>query len=72
MLTNSKFALSLALVLATASAAMAGPKHAVRHQTAIQRQVPASTYLSFGSVRSTGSVNEPTYMTIQDIGNRDY
>jgi len=39
---------------------------------AIRRQVPADAYLSFGSVRSTGSVNQPSYMTIQDIGNRDY
>jgi hypothetical protein len=72
MLTNSKIALSAALVLATASAAVAAPKQAVRHQTAVERQVPASAWLSFGSVRSTGSVNQPTYMTIQDIGNRDY
>jgi len=72
MLTNSKIALSLALVLATASAAMAAPRHAVRHQTAIQRPVPAGAYLSFGSARSTGSANQPLYMTIQDIGNQDY
>jgi len=63
MLTNSKIALSVALVLATASAAMAAPKHPVRQNTAIQRQVPAGTYLS--------SVNQPLYMTIQDIGYRE-
>jgi hypothetical protein len=68
MLTNSKIALSLALVLGTVSAGLAAPKHAVRHHTAIQRQVPAGAYLSFGSVRPTGSVNTPTYMKIQDIG----
>jgi len=39
MLTNSKIALSVALVLATASAAMAAPKNAVRHQTAITPSV---------------------------------
>jgi hypothetical protein len=44
MLTNSKFALSVALVLATASAAMAAPVDPVRHNTAMQRQVPAGTY----------------------------
>jgi hypothetical protein len=71
MLTNSKIALSVALVLATASAALAAPKHPVRHNTAIQRQVPASAWLSFGSVRSTGSVNQSLYMTIQDIGIRE-
>ena len=32
-MTNSKFALSVALVLATASAAMAAPKHPVRQST---------------------------------------
>ena len=68
MLTNSKIALSVALVLATASAALAAPKHTVRHQTATVRQVPANAYLSFGSVRPAASTNEPTYMKIQDIG----
>ena len=67
MLTNSKIALSVALVFATASAAVAAPKHAVRHQTAIERQIPANDWLSFGSVRPANSANEPTYMKIQDI-----
>ena len=35
MLTNSKIALSVALVLVTASAAVAAPKQAVRHNTAM-------------------------------------
>jgi hypothetical protein len=57
MLTNSKIALSVALVLATVSTAFAAPKQAtVRHQPTIERQVPASAYQSFGAVRSTGSV----------------
>ena len=68
MLTNSKIALSIALVLATASAALAAPKHTVRPATKIERQVPANAYLSFGSVRRTNSVNEPSNMKIQDIG----
>ena len=68
MLTNSKIALSVALVLATASAAIAAPKHSVRHQTAVARQVPASTWLTFGSVRPANSTNEPLYMRIQTIG----
>jgi hypothetical protein len=59
MLTNSKIALSVALVLASASAALAAPKHPVRHDTAIQRQAPANAYLSFGAVRSTGSAKQP-------------
>ena len=44
MLTNSKCALSVALVLATASAAIAAPMDSVRHYTAIQRQARAGTY----------------------------
>jgi hypothetical protein len=56
MLTTSKIALSLALVLATASAVLAAPKQAVRHQTAIERQVPAGSHLSLNSVGSTGLV----------------
>jgi len=62
MLTNSKIALSVALVLATASAAVAAPKHPVRHQTPTVQQVPAGTYQS--------SANQ-LYMTIQDIGIRE-
>jgi hypothetical protein len=64
MLTNSKIALSVALVLATASAALAAPKHTVRPATKVERQVPANAYLSFGSVRPS----EPSNMKIQDIG----
>jgi hypothetical protein len=68
MLTNSKIALSVALVLATASAALAAPKHTVRPASKIERQVPANAYLSFAAVRSTGSVKESSNMKIQDIG----
>ena len=81
MLTNSNVALSVALVLPTASAAIAAPKHAVRHQTAVAREVPAGAYLSFarhqctylgvGSARASGSVNESCYLKIQDIGNEE-
>ena len=52
MLTNSKIALSLALVLATASAATAAPKQPVRPNTAI-----AGSHLSLDSVSPTGSVS---------------
>jgi hypothetical protein len=72
MLTNSKLALSLALVLATASAAMAAPKQPVRANTAaIQRQVSAGSHLSLdsgsspGSVRSPGSVDKPSNISPQ-------
>jgi hypothetical protein len=68
---SKKIALSLALVLATASTAMAAPKHAVRRHAATARHLPAATYLSFGSVRGPGRVAQPTYMTIQDIGIKD-
>jgi len=52
MLTNSKIALSLALVLATASAATAAPKQPVRPNIAI-----AGSHLSLNSVSSTSSVS---------------
>jgi hypothetical protein len=68
---TKKISLSLALVLATASAAMAAPKHAVRHNAATARHLPASAYLSFGSVGGASRVATPLYMTIQDIGIKD-
>jgi hypothetical protein len=56
MSTDLKIALSLALVLATLSAALAAPKQALRYQTTIQQQVPAGSDLSLNSVHSTESV----------------
>jgi hypothetical protein len=47
------------ILLTVGSAAMAAPKHAVRHHTTVQ-QIPANAYLSFGAVRSTGSVTAPS------------
>ena len=65
MLTNSKFALSLVLVLATASAATAAPRQPVRPNTAIQQQIPAGSHLSLDSAATrsaspTGSVDKPS------------
>jgi hypothetical protein len=57
MLTNSKIALSLVLVLVTASAATAAPKQPVRPNTAIQQQVPADSHLSLDSASLTGSLS---------------
>jgi hypothetical protein len=71
MLTNCKIALSVALVLATASAVVAAPKHAVRHQTQTAQQVPAGASLSFASAPRANSAAEPAYMKIQDQGIRD-
>jgi len=71
MLINSNIALSIALVLATASAAIAAPKHPVRHQTPTVQQVPAGAYLSFASAPRTNAANEPAYIKIQDQGIRD-
>ena len=54
MLSKAKIALSLALVLVlgTASAATAGPKHPVQKKTTpVVRAVPADVYNSFGWVR---------------------
>lgn len=77
MLTKSRIALSLAVVIATASAAMAAPKHAARHHmrathSTTARHVPARTYLSFGWAGARGRVATPTYMRIQDIGFKEY
>jgi hypothetical protein len=72
MLTDSKIALSIAIVLATASAAVAAPhKPAVHHQTATARHLPAASHLRTSSARFNGSVNESCYFKIQDIGNED-
>ena len=77
MLTKSKIGLSIALVLATASAATAAARHPVRQHpatvhSAMVRQLPASSYLSFGSAGGAGRVIEPTYMRIQTIGIKVY
>jgi hypothetical protein len=61
MLTNSKIALSLALVLATASAAVAAPKHAVRHQTATLR--PAEGAGAYGDACHRPPPNRPIHGT---------
>ena len=74
MLTNSKIVLSLALVLATASGAIAAPhKPAVHHQTATARHLPANANLDTRSAASGESVNSvnPCYLKIQTIGNRE-
>jgi hypothetical protein len=58
MLTNSKMALSLALVLATALAAAAALKPVPPGNTAIQRQFPAGAHLNLESVlQGFGAVN---------------
>jgi hypothetical protein len=68
MFTNSKIALSFALVVATASAAIAAPKAAVRHhQTATVRHLPAASARSGEAVNSAN----PCYFKIQTIGNED-
>jgi len=73
MLTNSKIALSVAFVLATASAAAAAPKLAVHHQAATARHLPAASYLRTSSAASGEAVNSrnPCYFKIQTIGNED-
>jgi len=79
MLTNSKIALSVALVLATASAAAAAaaaaaaPKPAAHHLTATARHLPAASHLRTSSARSGDSVNtgNPCYFEIQTIGGEE-
>jgi hypothetical protein len=60
-MTTSKIALALVFVLATASGALAAPKHAVHHQ---RTAVHSTAYGSFGSARVGGS--EAAYIRIQD------
>ena len=72
MLTSSKLALSLAILVATASGAMAAAKHAVRHHSAMAHspmawQMLATTYLSYGSTAGSRRVANPTYLNNQDI-----
>jgi hypothetical protein len=55
MFTHLKVALSLALVVATVSSALAGPKQPAHQQRTVQPQVLASAHLSLGSLRSTDS-----------------
>ena len=71
MLTNSKIALWVALVLASASAAAAASRQAIRHQNATEQQLGAGPYLGAGSARSSDSVNLPCYFKIQNIGIRE-
>ena len=69
MMTRSKIALSIALVLGTVSAAAAATKHPAHHQrTVVERQVPAAAYQSFGFARGSARAHEPTYMYVQDEG----
>jgi hypothetical protein len=59
-------------------AAVVAPKPAARHHQTktkhqqdaktIQQQLPQGTYLRIGPARSPGSVDEPSYMRLQDIG----
>jgi hypothetical protein len=66
MFNTSKIALSLALVIATASGAMAAGKHPVRgHGPAVARQVPAAALQSFGSAAGAGTAQQPLYFKIQ-------
>ena len=73
MLTNSKIALSLALVLAIVSAAVAAPKQASLRQTTIQQQVAAGSHLSLNSlpstepVRSTVSANQSSNISQREF-----
>jgi len=50
MLSKTKIALSLAIVLGTASAGLAATKHPVRHRpTSVERQMPAGNPVFGGS-----------------------
>jgi hypothetical protein len=61
MLTRSKIALSLVLVLGTASAALSAPKHPVHHhRVAVERQLPgAGAYGYANPAKTTGGPYDP-------------
>ena len=70
MLSNAKIAFSLALVVATASGAMAAPKHghhSARAHSAVAWQMPATSYQRFGSMTGSRRGAKPTYMNSRDI-----
>jgi hypothetical protein len=57
MLTNTKFALSLAIVLGTASAGLAATKHHVQHhRVAVERQLSGANAYGYAN----GSTNPAT------------
>ena len=57
MLSKAKFALSLAIVLGTASAGLAATKHPVHHrQTSVERHVPAANS-AYGYAAPSSRVN---------------
>jgi hypothetical protein len=73
VLTTSKIALSLALVLGAASTAMAATKHTA-HQPAAAKQIahqPVGASESFGSASGAQLLQEPAYIYYQDRG-EDY
>jgi hypothetical protein len=74
MTNKAAFAVSLALVLGASSAAVAASKQTVHHPrpAVAQQQIPAGAYRSFGFVGSTGRVQEPANMRIQDQDFREH
>ena len=74
MLTTSKIALSLALVLGAASTAMAATKHTAHQPAAAAKQIahqPVGASESFGSASGAQLLQEPAYIYYQDRG-EDY
>lgn len=74
MLTTTKIALSLALVLGAASTAMAASKHTAHQPAAASKpiaQEPTAAAMSFGSASGSQSLQEPAYIYYQDRG-EDY
>ena len=72
MSIKTNIALSLAVILGTASAALAAPKHAVHHhQAAVVHQIPNSAYQAYGSARDAegagnqgfGSTSTPVWLS---------
>jgi hypothetical protein len=77
MVSKSKIALSLAIVLSAASGAMAATKHPVHHRVAVEQQQTGANaygYANNGYANSGYAArqpNEPAYMAIQSQDYRE-
>ena len=71
MVSKSKIALFLAIVLGAASGAMAATKHPVHHRVAVEHQQGASAYGYANSGYAAPQPNEPSYMAIQSQDYRE-
>jgi hypothetical protein len=69
-MSKTKIVLStLAIVVGTASGAMAATKHPVHHRVAVEQPVTGAN--AYGYSRTAPQTNEPSYMAIQSQDYRE-